>query len=248
MNNPNPFVPKGSILEQQSKRRSRLKLAVFCSLAVGVVGLSAMLIQGCKREQPADTGETPTIDTNTLAVADTNAPTIDTNAPAMMPPVVTNPPVAVTPPPVETPAGTEYEVVAHDTLAKIAKKFGVTVKALEEANPGVVPTKLKIKQKLTIPAGGGGTPTAPEAAATAGGQTYVVKSNDSFWKIARQFGTTLKALEAANPGVDPGHIKVGQKLNVPTKAEAAAPAPEPTPVVTPTLPPPASQPGTMPTH
>jgi len=44
MNNPNPFVPKGSILEQQSKRRSRFKLAVFCVVAVSVTGLTAMLI------------------------------------------------------------------------------------------------------------------------------------------------------------------------------------------------------------
>ena len=49
MNNPNPFVPQGSLLEQ-NKRRSRLKLAVFCVLAVGVGGLAAMLIQGCKRD------------------------------------------------------------------------------------------------------------------------------------------------------------------------------------------------------
>ena len=54
MNNPNPFVPKGSLLEQQSQRRSRLKLAVFCVLAVTVTGLVAALIQGCKREKPSD--------------------------------------------------------------------------------------------------------------------------------------------------------------------------------------------------
>ncbi|HEY1490857.1 MAG TPA: LysM peptidoglycan-binding domain-containing protein, partial [Verrucomicrobiae bacterium] len=139
MNNPNPFVPQGSLLEQQSKRRSRLKLAVFCVLAVLVAGLSAMLIQGCKREQPTDNGETPTIDTNTPSITDTNAPTIDTNAPAM-PPVATN--AVVTPPP--DTAGAEYTVVKGDTLAAIAKKNGVTTKALEAANPGVVPTKLKI--------------------------------------------------------------------------------------------------------
>src|SRR5271170_8078017 len=130
MNNPNPFVPKGSILELQSKRRSRLKLAVFCVIAIGVAGLSAMLIQGCKREQPTDTTDnsTPTIDTNTAVAADTNAPTIDTNPPVVTPPVVVAPPVIT--PPVET-AGSEYVVVAGDTLGKIAKKNGVTLKALE---------------------------------------------------------------------------------------------------------------------
>jgi len=99
MNNPNPFVPKGSILELQSKRRSRLKLAVFCVIAVGVAGFSAMLIQGCKREQPADTTDnsTPTIDTNTAVAADTNAPTMDTNPPVVTPPVAMAPPVVAPP-------------------------------------------------------------------------------------------------------------------------------------------------------
>ena len=73
MNNPNPFVPKGSLLDQQSQRRSRLKLAVFCVLAVSVTGLVAMLIQGCKREKPEDAlTPPPDISTNMM---DTNLPT-----------------------------------------------------------------------------------------------------------------------------------------------------------------------------
>ena len=151
MNNPNPFVPKGSLLEQQSQRRSRLKLAVFCVLAVSVTGLVAMLIQGCKREKPDAT------DLNPPPVADTNAAgddghqsaaVADTNPPVPMPPVATNPPPVV---PHAAPrrrrvetGGSEYVVVAGDTLAKIAKANGVSLKALEAANPGVDPKKLKI--------------------------------------------------------------------------------------------------------
>lgn len=231
MNNPNPFVPKGSILELQSKRRSRLKLAVFCSLAIGVAGLAAMLIQGCKREQPVDTGDnTPTIDTNTAVAADTNAPTIDTNPPAVAPPMVVTPPVVT--PPVET-AGSEYVVVIGDTLGKIAKKNGVTLKALEAANPGIVPTKLKVGQKLSIPAGTGGVAPATTTSSDNGAETYTVKSGDTLTKIAKHYGTTVKALESENNLSTTG-IKVGQKLKIPAKAEAAAPAaaPEPAPVTT----------------
>ena len=68
MNNPNPFVPQGSLLEQQSKRRSRLKFAVFCVLAVSVAGLTAMLIQGCKREQTEAENQPPPLDTNEPAM------------------------------------------------------------------------------------------------------------------------------------------------------------------------------------
>jgi len=232
MNNPNPFVPKGSLLEQQSQRRSRLKLAVFCVLAVSVTGLVAMLIQGCKREKPSDESlNPPTLDTNAVAM-DTNVPPIEaSNPPVVVPPPATNPPVVIPPiAPVEpvAAAGSEYVVVKGDSLAKIAKKSGVTLKALQAANPGVVPTKLKVGQKLTIPAGG---KTSAEAAAPAvaaagdaSGATYTVKSGDTLTKIAKKNGTTAKAIQAAN-GLTTTKIKVGQKLKIPSKAEAAAAAP-----------------------
>jgi len=234
MNNSNPFVPQGSLLEQQSKRRSRLKLAVFCVLTVSVTGLAVMLIQGCKREQPPETTDTttPTIDTNLVTNVDTNTPpVVDTNPPTYVQPVVTTPP----PPPYTAPepAGTEYVVVKADTLDKIAKKNHVTVSALKAANPGVIPTKLKIGQKLVVP-GGAAAPTlaAPEATGvSSGSETYTVKSGDNLSKIAKSHGTTVKAIQAEN-NLTTTSIKAGQKLKIPAKAAVVAPAPvvEPAPV------------------
>jgi LysM repeat protein len=240
MNNPNPFVPKGSLLEQQSKRRSHMKLGVFCVLLVGVVGLTAMLIQGCKREQNTEAeNQPPPVDTNTV-VMDTNPPPLQASNPPVAPPPVVGPPPAA-------PSGTEYVIVHGDTLAKIAKKNGVTLSALKAANPGVEPTKLKVGQKLTIPAGGtapaaNGASVAPDTGMA--GETYTVKSGDSLTKIAKAHGTTVKAIKAEN-NLNTDHIKVGQKLKIPAKAEAAAPAPAPAPVApAPALAPaPASTPG-----
>ena len=105
MNNPNPFVPKGSLLEQQSKRRSRMKLGVLCVLVVGAASLMAMLIQGCKREQVETTP--PPVETNTVAAVETNPPPVEaSNPPVAVPPVVTPAPA-----PVPQAAGTEYVVV-----------------------------------------------------------------------------------------------------------------------------------------
>ena len=246
MTNPNPFVPKGSLLEQQSQRRSRLKLAVFCVLAVSVTGLVAMLIQGCKREKPSDELNPPMVDTNAVAMDTNTLPNSVSNPPVVVPPMPTNPPLVV--PPVVMPdaglpavGGSEYVVVKGDSLAKIAKKNGVTLKALQAANPGVVPTKLKVGQKLTIPAGGKTSADAAAPSIAAGGDTagatYTVKSGDTLTKIAKKNGTTVKAIEAAN-GLSTTKIKVGQKLKIPAKAEAAAPA-APAPVVdtAPALPP-----------
>jgi LysM repeat protein len=240
MNNPNPFVPKGSLLEQQSKRRSRMKLGVLCVLVVGVASLTAMLIQGCKREQ-VETVNQPPVDTNTV-VMDTNPPPLQPSNPPVVAPVVV-------PPPVYAVAATEYVVVHGDTLGKIAKRHGLTLKALEAANPGVEPAKLKVGQKLSIPASSGGA-AAPamtggpaSTGSSLGEEAYTVKSGDSLTKIAKAHGTTVKAIKAEN-NLNTDHIKVGQKLKIPARSEAAAPVPAPAPMPSPgTAPAPAGTPG-----
>jgi LysM repeat protein len=114
-------------------------------------------------------------------------------------------------------------VVKGDTLAKIAKKNGVTLKALKAANSGVEPTKLKVGQKLSVPASASAT-AAPEVTGASGGEgTYTVKSGDSLMKIAKAHGTTVKAIESEN-NLTTTKIKVGQKLKIPAKAEAPTPA------------------------
>src|SRR5436190_5054137 len=53
MNNQSPLVPQGSSLDQKIKGRARVKLAVFFVLAIHGVGLLALLLQGCHREELA---------------------------------------------------------------------------------------------------------------------------------------------------------------------------------------------------
>jgi LysM repeat protein len=234
MNNPNPFVPKGSILEQQSKRRSRLKIAVFCVLVVGVAGLSAMLIQGCKREQPADTTDTTAtpIDTTVTpqpSVTDTSTPPMTATSSVVTPSIQSNTvSIPIPPQPTESAAGLEYVIVQGDTLGKIAKKNGVTLKAIEAANPGVIPTKLRVGQKISIPAAtaSASIPTAVLTGVDTSSDTYTVKSGDTLTKIAKANGTTIKALQSEN-NLSTTRIKVGQKLKIPAKAVAAAPEPAP---------------------
>ena len=260
MNNPNPFVPKGSLLEQQSKRRSRLKLGVLCALAVGIVGLSAMLIQGCKREESETDNNTPQVDTNVVANADTNMAPPQTEAsnlpptgmvqpPPQAPPQATPPP----PPPVpQAPTETEYVVVKGDYYAKIAKQYGISTKALENANPTIPATKLKVGEKLVIPAGASttGANTAGETAngiadANGGGEVYVVKSGDVLMRIAKHYGVTVKAIQAEN-NMTTTRINVGQKLKIPGKPDAG-PAPVNAPPTTATPEPaPMTQPASAP--
>ena len=248
MNNQNPVIPQGSALEQKNKGRARVKIAVFFVLAIHGIGLMALLMQGCgQSKEPVPTPETTASNTPPGFVEATNTPAATSNPPV----VVTAPTPAETPMPPTLPAGaTEYTIVKGDILDSIAKKFYVSLKAITEANPGIQPTKLKIGQKINIPAPAtSATPTGAgmlpvESASAASEQTYAVKSGDNLTKIAAQFGTTVKALRAAN-GLKTDSIKVGQKLKIPAKASAPVavptapvePAPAAPPVSTPTTPP-----------
>jgi LysM repeat protein len=262
MNNPNPFIPQGSLLEQKNKKRARVKVAVFSIFAVNILVISPLLIQGCspKKETAADDSSL----TASTAPAMSNAP--DTNMPALpsitstsAPPAMSNvAPVMPPPPPPpvvpETPATTEYVVLKGDSFYTIANKFHVKMKDVEAANPTVVPTKLKAGQKIQIPGGTGGATAASGTTATpdSGGETvYVVKPKDTLTKIAKDNGTTVKALRAAN-SLKGDAIKAGQKLKVPSKAAPveAPPAPAPMPAPAPAVMPAPSAPagGTTPGH
>ncbi|NBV21410.1 MAG: LysM peptidoglycan-binding domain-containing protein [Proteobacteria bacterium] len=181
-------------------------------------------------------------------------------APSTPPPIAVapiTPPPPVTPPAEPPPAPTgeaKVHVVAKgDSFSTMSKKYGVGVKAIEAANAGVDSTKLKIGQKINIPAA---APKASKAPATTGGApapadtdgSYTVKSGDNLGKIAKSHGTTVAKLREAN-GLKTDQIKVGQKLKMPAGSSSpkkssepsasAAPAPKTdvVPVVPPNLPP-----------
>lgn len=49
-----------------------------------------------------------------------------------------------------------------------------------------------------------------------GTMPYTIKAGDTLYAIARTFGISLDALLAANPGVDPNRLSIGQVICVPT--------------------------------
>jgi LysM repeat protein len=226
-NNESPLIPQGSFMEQKNKGRARVRIAVFVVLAIHGIGLMALLMQGCKPNVPAE--PTPQQETNTavapfqptnepvLPETNTFAPPVTSNqAPVVPEPTTTVQPTTTAP----TAAVTEHKIVRGDTFAGLAKQFNVSVKAIEEANPGVNPSRLQIGQSIKIPAPAPTTgQSAPTADAANGSQTYTVKSGDSLTKIAAQFGTTVKALQSAN-NLKTDRIRVGQPLKIPVKPVA----------------------------
>ncbi len=180
------------------------------------------------------------------------------------PPLAPVPVVPVVPVPEPAPAAPAGEAKVHvvvkgDSFSTMVKKYGVGVKAIEAANPGVDSTKLKLGQKINIPAAApkpvktNGT-KGDAAAATDAGGTYTVKSGDNLGSIAKLHGTTVAKLREAN-GLKTDQIKVGQKLKVPAggvkksnePSAGAVPAPKGDAVLAPPLPlPPSGEPAPAP--
>ena|SRR5205085_4281318 len=245
MNTPNPLIPQGSLLEQKAKGRPHLRVA-YVIVAVHLVFLGGLLIQGCKKEDqsgaranaPTNDSALPPLDTANLYPTNAAAPpTNPTSQDLTAAPPATGLTTQSVPQPTldALPAATrEYIVVNGDTFSTIGKKLGVPWRVIAKANPGVDSTRLKIGQKLVVPA-----PAAPaitQAMAVNGAENvYVVKSGDTLLKIAKDHGATVSDIKTLN-GLKTDLIKAGDKLKLP--AARSAPA-TPTPATqTPAAPPP----------
>lgn len=124
-----------------------------------------------------------------------------------------------------------YTVKDGDILGRIARSHGVTVRAIMEANSLKSADRIRVGQKLSIPAAsavtkkhsGTGTVKVKKALPARDGYlVYTIQNGDILGRIAIRHHTTQKAIREANPGLNPDRIRVGQQLYVPV-AGAKAP-------------------------
>lgn len=143
-------------------------------------------------------------------------------------------PLPTTSPPA-APLGT-YTIQPGDTFNLVATKYSISLDAILAANPGVVPTSLQVGQVINIPTGSAvpapvqpaqptpaptPIPNPPTQSPPTSG-TYIVQAGDTLVSIAAKSGTTLILLEAANPGIVPNILKIGQTINLPAGAVPVA--------------------------
>jgi membrane-bound lytic murein transglycosylase D len=104
-----------------------------------------------------------------------------------------------------------YRVRPGDTLGRIAKRHGISERALADANDIRNKSLVRVGQVLRIPGGGaesGGATASP-------GGVYTVRRGDTIDSIARKHGVAPHSIVALNGLASAHRIKAGQRLYLP---------------------------------
>lgn len=137
--------------------------------------------------------------------------------------------------------GIEYEVLPKESLYSIAKKYGIKLADLQNANSTLGSKGLRVGQKIIVPVKADANSslviekvtekkdvkTEKEVAVLPKivvdekkpetGITREVLPKESFYSIAKQYGITVSQLKKANPELENKPLKAGQKIVVPLK-------------------------------
>ncbi len=111
-----------------------------------------------------------------------------------------------------------YRVRRGDTPSAIAKRHGLSVAALMQANKGVDARRLRIGQSLVIPGSGTRSGGSARASSGRGSKIHVVRSGDVMGAIAKRYDVSVASIMRANKGVDPRRLRIGQSLVIPGAA------------------------------
>lgn len=111
------------------------------------------------------------------------------------------------------PGGRYHRIASGETLWSLARRYRTSVERIVAANPGLDPNRLQIGQVICIPG----------VALPCPGFVYTVRSGDTLWALARRYGTTVPAIQAANPGLDPNRLFIGQRICIPVRPPTLVP-------------------------
>ncbi len=152
-------------------------------------------LAGCAAGSAAEKPDTPPSPSPQLLALPSATP-----VPAVTPRAATS-----TPPPTYTPTATPtpvtYAIKKGDTLVGIAYNFGISVDALQAANPTVRPGFLTIGALLTIPVSAESVAASVAAAATPTPQPVTVAGGPACYPLVT--GALYCLAEVRNPGQSP---------------------------------------------
>ncbi len=105
-----------------------------------------------------------------------------------------------------------YKVQAGDTLISIARRFNVTIAALQQANNLESPESLRVGAVLKVPTTKAEAGSASKGAAA---RRHQVKAGETLSSIAAQYRVTVDALQRTNGIRSPQSLQVGVWLQIP---------------------------------
>ncbi|OPX92818.1 MAG: Gamma-D-glutamyl-L-diamino acid endopeptidase 1 [Syntrophorhabdus sp. PtaB.Bin027] len=59
-----------------------------------------------------------------------------------------------------------------------------------------------------------------------GSQQYVIRSGDTYSKLAQMYGVSVSAIISLNPGIDPNNLQIGHVICIPTTTTIVEPSEE----------------------
>ncbi|MET3026191.1 NlpC/P60 family protein [Flavobacterium sp. UW10123] len=132
----------------------------------------------------------------------------------------------------------KHKISQGDNLSVIAKKYGVKVKDIADANPNA-PKILKLNSTLLIPNKNKTTAktktknveVAVNNTSSNTSGTHEVASKETLWGISKKYNVSVDELKKANPSIETEGLKIGQQINIPSNnAVANIISPSETPV------------------
>lgn len=106
-----------------------------------------------------------------------------------------------------------HVVQRGETMASLARRYGLTVDALTHVNGLADPRKIYVGQRLDVPVGKSGN--IPEETSS-----YLVQAGDTLVTIAKRYHTTWQSLVRINSLVSPNTVRAGHVIQVPSFSSA----------------------------
>lgn len=129
----------------------------------------------------------------------------------------------------------KHKISKGENITVIAKKYGVKPKDIIDANPNA-PKILKLNSVLLIPNNNKSVTIKPDdnkasdlksadKIEIANADFHEVQQKETLWGISKKYNVSVDELKNANPSIETDGLKIGQRINIPSKNVAIAEKP-----------------------
>ncbi len=105
-----------------------------------------------------------------------------------------------------------HKVENGETLYRVARQFGISVKTLMDANGITDPTSVKVGTILRIPGQGQSSSSSSARSTSSASGTHRVVAGDTYYSIARKYNISVNQLLSINNRTSKTVLKVGEVL------------------------------------